>query len=157
MEILLKNGAGNSQPDFIYWFQQKVVFNSQSYFISLFSNYMTNYPAYACRAKPIRPWVPSWDRLPMALATWSSHLTFMTWMDIASTQWDMSRVGPIEEPLIPTFLCQVKMESSITEELKKYTNSSFMVRTIWQTLLLALARPSPFVYEWRVDIGCWWL
>ena len=28
MESLLKNGAGNSQPDFIYWFQQKVVLNS---------------------------------------------------------------------------------------------------------------------------------
>ena len=28
MESLLKNGSGNSQPDFIYWFQQKVVLNS---------------------------------------------------------------------------------------------------------------------------------
>ena len=59
---------------------------------------MTNYPAYACKAKLIRPWVPSWDMLPMVLATGSSRLTFMTWTDIASTQWDTSRVDPIEEP-----------------------------------------------------------
>ena len=86
---------------------------------------MTNYPAHACRAKLFRPWVPSWDRLPMVLATGSSRLTFMTWTDIASTQWHTSRVDPIEEPLIPAFLCQVKTESSITEELKKIYELKF--------------------------------
>ena len=51
----------------------------------------------------------------------------MTWMYIASTQQDTSKVGPIEKPLILESLHQAKMGSSIMEELKKYTNSSFMV------------------------------
>ena len=46
-------------------------------------------------------------------------------MDIASTQWHTSRVDPIEEPLIPAFLRQVKTESSITEELKKIYELKF--------------------------------
>jgi hypothetical protein len=54
----------------------------------------------------------------------------MTLMDIAFTQQDTSRVGPIEEPQIPEFLCLALMGSSIMEELKKYTNSHFMVANL---------------------------
>jgi hypothetical protein len=48
-------------------------------------------------------------------------------MDIAFAQQATSRVGPIEEPQVPEFLRPALMRSSIMEELKKYTNSSFMV------------------------------
>ena len=41
-----------------------------------------------------------------------------------------SRVGPIEAPQIPEFLRQALMGSSTTEELKKYTNSCFMVANL---------------------------
>jgi hypothetical protein len=51
-------------------------------------------------------------------------------MDITFTQQDTSRVGPIKEPQIPEFLCPALMRSSIMEELKKYTNSRFMVANV---------------------------
>jgi hypothetical protein len=46
-------------------------------------------------------------------------------MDIAFTQQDTSRVGPIEGPQIPQFSRSAVMGSSIMEELKKYMNLSF--------------------------------
>jgi len=46
------------------------------------------------------------------------------------TQQGMSRVGPIKEPQIPEFLRKSLMGSSIMEELKQYTNSSFMVANL---------------------------
>jgi hypothetical protein len=91
------------------------------------ANNITIYPAWSCSAKPMRLWVPSWDKLPVALPTGSGHLPVMMWMDIAFTWQDTSRVGPIEEPQIPEFLRLALMGSSIMEELKKYTNSRFMV------------------------------
>src|SRR6185437_3994961 len=48
-------------------------------------------------------------------------------MDIAFTQQDTSKVGPIEKPLILESLRQAKMGSSIMKGSKKYTNSSFKV------------------------------
>ena len=48
-------------------------------------------------------------------------------MDIAFTQQATGRVDPIEEPQVLEFLRPALMRSSIMEELKKYTNSSFMV------------------------------
>lgn len=36
LDALLKNGAGNSQPDFISWFKQNVISNAQPAFISWF-------------------------------------------------------------------------------------------------------------------------
>jgi len=58
----------------------------------------------------------------------------MTWMDIAFTQQDTSKVGPIEKPLVLESLRQAKMGSSIMEDLKKYTNSSFQVPYHWLPL-----------------------
>ena len=65
--------------------------------------------------------------LPMALPIGSGHFSVMTLMDIAFTQQATSRVDPIEEPQVSEFLRPALMRSSIMEELKKYTNSSFMV------------------------------
>jgi len=89
--------------------------------------YKTIYLARACRAKPMRPWRPSWDRLPMALLIRWSHLPVMTWMDIAFAHQATSRVSPIEKPQVLEFLRPAKIGSSIMEDLKKYTNSAFMV------------------------------
>jgi hypothetical protein len=63
----------------------------------------------------------------MALPIGSGHFLVMTRMDIAFTQQATSRIGPIEEPQVLEFLRPALMRSSIMEELKKYTNSSFMV------------------------------
>jgi hypothetical protein len=49
------------------------------------ANNITIYLARACRAKPMRPWVLSWDRLPIALPIGSGHLLVMMWMDITFT------------------------------------------------------------------------
>jgi hypothetical protein len=49
------------------------------------ANNITIYPARACRAKPMRPWVLSWDRLLISLPIGSSHLPVMTWMNITFT------------------------------------------------------------------------
>jgi len=51
-------------------------------------------------------------------------------MDIAFTQQDTSKVGPIEEPQIPEFSRPPLMGSIIMEELKKYTNSRFMAANL---------------------------
>jgi hypothetical protein len=72
-------------------------------------------------------WVPSWDRLPMALPIGSGHILFMMWMDIVFVQQATRQVNPIERPQILEFLLLALLGSSIMEELKKYTNSVFMV------------------------------
>jgi len=51
-------------------------------------------------------------------------------MNITFTQQGTSRFGPIEKPQIPEFLRKGLMGSSIMEELKQYTNSSFMVANL---------------------------
>jgi len=51
-------------------------------------------------------------------------------MDTDFTQQDTSRAGPIEEPRIPEFLLAALMGPSIMEELKKYTNSGFVVANL---------------------------
>jgi hypothetical protein len=51
-------------------------------------------------------------------------------MDIAFAQQATSRVGPIEEPHVPRFLRPALMGSSIMKQLKKYTNSIFMVANL---------------------------
>jgi hypothetical protein len=48
----------------------------------------------------------------------------------AFAQQAMSRVGPIEQPQVPEFLRPALIGSSILKELKKYTNSSFMVANL---------------------------
>jgi hypothetical protein len=48
-------------------------------------------------------------------------------MDIVFVQQAMRQVEPIERPKILEFLLLALMGSSIMEELKKYTNSVFMV------------------------------
>jgi len=55
----------------------------------------------------------------------------MMWMDIASTQQGTSRVGRTEGPQIPECLCQETMGSSTMEESKKYMNSCFIGRNLW--------------------------
>jgi hypothetical protein len=66
----------------------------------------------------------------MALPIGSSHLPVMTGMDIVFAQQATSRVGLIEQPQVLEFLRPALMGSSIMEELKKYTNSSFMVANL---------------------------
>jgi len=66
----------------------------------------------------------------MAVPIGSGHFPVMTSTDIAFTKQATSRVGQIEEPQIPEFLCKALMGSSIMEELKKYTNSCFMVANL---------------------------
>ena len=130
-ETLLRQGTENVMPDFISWFKQKVLSNLVwHYKLLVRANNIMNYPARTCRAKPMRLWVPSWDRLPMAVPIGSGHFPVMTSTDIAFTKQARSRVGQIEEPQIPEFLCKALMGSSIMEELKKYTNSCFMVANL---------------------------
>jgi hypothetical protein len=51
-------------------------------------------------------------------------------MDIIFGQEAMRQVDPIERPQILEFLLPALIMSSIMEELKKYTNSVFMVSNI---------------------------
>jgi hypothetical protein len=63
----------------------------------------------------------------MALPIGSGHILFMMWMDIVFVQQATRQVNPIERPQILEFLLLALLGSSIMEELKKYTNSVFMV------------------------------
>jgi hypothetical protein len=63
----------------------------------------------------------------MALTVGSDHILVMTLMDIVFGREAMRQVDPIERPQILEFLLSALIMSSIMEELKKYTNSVFMV------------------------------
>jgi hypothetical protein len=66
----------------------------------------------------------------MALPLGSSHILFMTSMDIVFVQQGTRQVDPIERPQILELLLLALMGSSIMEELKKYMNSVFMVANL---------------------------
>jgi hypothetical protein len=63
----------------------------------------------------------------MALTVGSDHILVMTLMDIVFGREAIRQVDPIERPQILEFLLSALIMSSITEELKKYMNSVFMV------------------------------
>jgi hypothetical protein len=63
----------------------------------------------------------------MALTIGSGHILVMTLMDIVFGREAMRQVDPIERPQILEFLLPALIMLSIMEELKKYTNSVFMV------------------------------
>jgi hypothetical protein len=87
---------------------------------------ITIYHAWPCRPRPVRPWVPSSNRLQTAVTLGSSHIPAMMWTDIASTQQVMSRFGPNEKPQIAEFVRVALMASSIMVELRKSLKSHFM-------------------------------
>jgi hypothetical protein len=63
----------------------------------------------------------------MALTIGSGHILVMKLMDIIFGREAMRQVDPIKRPQILEFLLSALIMSSIMEELKKYTNSVFMV------------------------------
>jgi hypothetical protein len=83
-------GCGTRKARFHFLVQKQGTFQFSSYLVRpskllVRSNNITIYPARACRPKPMRLSVASWDRLQMAVPIWSSHLPITTWMDIAFT------------------------------------------------------------------------
>ena len=111
------------------------------------------YLASPCRLKPMRLWVKSWDRLQKALTVGSSHLTVTTWMDFASTHQATSRVGPIEKPQIAEFVLQAMTTVTTMEELKKYTNFHFTVKSLW---ILSCSNAIGLILEergWHLILG----
>jgi hypothetical protein len=128
-------GCGTREAWFHFLVQKEGTIQFSSYLVRyskllVRSNSITIYPAWACRSKPMRLSVMSWDKLQMALPIGSGHLPVTTWMDIAFTQQATSKVGPIEEPQIAKFWRPALMASTILEELKKYTNFHFIVANL---------------------------
>jgi hypothetical protein len=133
---------------FHFLVQTEGTVESSSYLVSysklfLRANLRTIYHSWICRPTGTCLWAPSWDRLPMVLPIGSVHILVMTWTDIVFVHQATRQVDPIERPQILEFLLPVWMGSSIMEELKKYTNSAFMVPN-----LLIRSYSNVIVWSW---------